>query len=823
MSDIDANTLTSALQPLIESSVDTKQPVVEKNTDQPQLQSAISQQPALAKKQSRKSVVITEPVQQPKQIETITENPISTTLEQQIQQRCKSNAKEMYAQSLRHVAEYMRLAVVVKPTTSQDSVKLQLTLERTKTVQDLCKLIEAEYAYSHNNDAQYQQQQQQDLESAKLVNSIRVITVHDAGNVSLKFDSQVQSVLNNGDTVHAICVVADNSSIDTLITRRYDAVRAFLSKEPVDIAKASYEVKASLLLHNQSGIQAFQEFCMEDFEIESLLFWLECESFRGLCHAANKGDVSRTHVDPSNKQYETLLLHARYIYLTFFSPDSQLKLNLPQDLVTADSIEWPLPRLDSVSGQYLPLKIDLCNQIQDFVFHHLALFAYPKFEKSRMFKEWKPTLNLIETRSGEPLNLENGQWIRPDNHHIYFPQDLDGMDKAIGDLLNNQTSAARSASKSASRRQSIARKRQSVISAAQSKRQSVVSAFSAWPSDENITEYYGQGPKITYAQRLRRIARERALKDVSPTGSRDSLKMKQLEEKYVPVKVNNEQIVDSLTQSSLVRLSSVSGKIGSEFEKQNQGELVGEAAADPKLEMNNAHTSADNVDPVPLASVRKEGSASLLALNELAKKKIDDYKTNTAKVDGLRKYLDEHVVPKLPHKDRPVSAISEGDGDKKKSRIQKAKKGIKKQKTFTKNLQHLADLFGESAAKSTVDELKQTKSIQTVTELLGTDEILQHLLSYDTVLTNVNHYLDEKFNLQNTEETQGDKKKRRQSVFSRLFGVGSKGSKQDKTPLGHFYNHIKDLTDQSLLEHLKTLNSSAPASPLVPSQFQSSA
>ncbi|KAI3643302.1 hypothetical protein MP228_012857 [Amoeboaphelidium protococcarum] len=431
-----------------------------------------------------------------------------------------------YQQALLHLAEFMRVYVVLN-TVSSDTIqsgtqetKLSVVVKRNSTVEQLCTRIEAEYAFNNLSTTINSSDAQED----QLITSLKVLVLADSGQVPLKFSAGVNEVLNTGDTVYVYGLyhgTAGSETFDQLeqnFEQEYNNLLQFHTKNASDLS----QVKVNLLavLHNLQLLSHFQEFCMKDFEIEHLLFWLEVEVFKNLCQIAGSSSDGSS-INTNSDEYTSLVLHARYIYFTFLSQKSSLRLNLP--VSEFHSLQWPIPHVDSVTGLQNPLNTELYDRLHYRVFQYLKQFVYPKFVQSPLYGK------MLDAAKQNPEEFKDSNFL-PGQHYLKFQQDVEGMKNAVvealaqgagnvvafnvADGVDSGSPTAKKYAYNASRSELLDLNSAGDMVQMRPKVKSSGSESGARVKFVRRTSeaFYGNGPKLTIAQKARRIQREKRLK-----------------------------------------------------------------------------------------------------------------------------------------------------------------------------------------------------------------------------------------------------------------------------------------------------------------------
>ncbi|KAJ3106576.1 hypothetical protein HDU96_008157 [Phlyctochytrium bullatum] len=112
------------------------------------------------------------------------------------------------------------------------------------------------------------------------------------------------------------------------------------------------------VLRNRLAINTFYEFCIDDYSIENLLFWLSVECFHSC--------------QPSLK-----FSYARFIFYTFISQRAPLRINLSQEVLRDIVIPTDSSKIDHL----------LFEEAQQHVYSILKGHTFVRFEKSQKIAE----------------------------------------------------------------------------------------------------------------------------------------------------------------------------------------------------------------------------------------------------------------------------------------------------------------------------------------------------------------------------------------------------------------------------------------------------
>ncbi|KAI8806028.1 hypothetical protein BJ742DRAFT_818158 [Cladochytrium replicatum] len=135
-------------------------------------------------------------------------------------------------------------------------------------------------------------------------------------------------------------------------------------------ASISSSVKRSMPLHervqevlrNKIALEFFHEFCIEEYVIENLLFWLDVEIFQSC---------------PNEFQSA----YAKYIYLLYIARGAPLQLNL------TDEVRDEVPRPPEDNSQAWPADSMIFDEAQEQVYSNLKAYTFERFERSLKWSE----------------------------------------------------------------------------------------------------------------------------------------------------------------------------------------------------------------------------------------------------------------------------------------------------------------------------------------------------------------------------------------------------------------------------------------------------
>jgi Regulator of G protein signaling domain len=112
-------------------------------------------------------------------------------------------------------------------------------------------------------------------------------------------------------------------------------------------------------LHNLILLQFFNEFCLQEYQIENVMFWIEAE-------------IYKTVIEPVNARK-----FANYLRLVYLTKNSPLGINLNNELL--EDICW--------SPDETPPS-DIFVEVQHYVFNTIKGHAFPRFIKSKLYSSF---------------------------------------------------------------------------------------------------------------------------------------------------------------------------------------------------------------------------------------------------------------------------------------------------------------------------------------------------------------------------------------------------------------------------------------------------
>ncbi|KAI8587891.1 hypothetical protein BDZ88DRAFT_423575 [Geranomyces variabilis] len=336
-----------------------------------------------------------------------------------------------------HIQLFSKLTVAVAGT----DVVMTVTINRSDTIEELSKLIEAEYAYlffmQEDDNAK---SDSGSLKTKSKRDPLVIGQMYDAGQLALKFDDKVGDVLGFTDRVsvinafegesvnRALNVDGGNESYAAPVLETATLGRnASTSGELLDDSRATAGSNASLLrsgtdeirpltqrsdntnasaqsqaslrtgktsigslddrlqscLRNKLALRFFSEACAEEYTIENLLFWLDVEVFQSL---------------PSSQRH----MYGQYIYLTYVSCFAPLQVNIPAEI--RNDIQWPMDPHHVAETTF--------DEAQEQVYAMLKNHSFLRFEKSAKYKQY------LEARAQDHNSFMQSRIAGPFAYHF---------------------------------------------------------------------------------------------------------------------------------------------------------------------------------------------------------------------------------------------------------------------------------------------------------------------------------------------------------------------------------------------------------------------
>ncbi|CAG8450620.1 16196_t:CDS:2 [Acaulospora colombiana] len=403
-------------------------------------------------------------------IKSTTSTPLSSPSIRSVHQFTHIHQKRL-SRTIQHISSFLQIIANVTPT-----ISFPVTIEKTFTIERLARQIEAEYAFKFGG-----------IEMVGHYEPLEVGLLYDVSMVALRFRDIIGDVLEHGDVIHVLNIYEDYypkdfdensdaecssynidkdlppipSTDNVLLPKSSPKEKRFslpiishhdnlnqsedndqdnsdriTSESPSPSIKQiqnfvqASESRFQAVLANTLSLRYFQKFAIRDFCVENLLFWLDVELFA----AGISCDIEDNYFE----QQQTAVIHARYIYLTYISPNAPLQVNLSDEIRRETT--WPI-------DEDADVKRDMFDEAQEAVYQLMKGHTFIRFEES---PEWKEFLKIKESdpdtykshEMTEPLekyfrpnmslmlavttNLDNGSDQAPISYH-YKEQTLHSM------------------------------------------------------------------------------------------------------------------------------------------------------------------------------------------------------------------------------------------------------------------------------------------------------------------------------------------------------------------------------------------------------------
>jgi Regulator of G protein signaling domain len=257
----------------------------------------------------------------------------------------------------KHINQFIRITV-----SFEDERSFKLTVDRTQTIEYIAKQIEAEYffRYSDNQDS--------------FDNNFQLSQIYGSGKLSIPYGSTVGETIEFDDCIFAVGLPVANEPTDINVSlnptsENYVSVFDLSNMGSVEGVAVIPESPAKMLndfgsisdrfdsvLHNLISLQFFNEFCLQEYSVENVLFWIEAE-------------VYKTIIDPSKaKRFAT------YLYLVYIKDGAPLNINMHKEIV--QEIPWPFNDVPAS---------DIFVVAQHYVYKTIKGHAYTRYENSKLF------------------------------------------------------------------------------------------------------------------------------------------------------------------------------------------------------------------------------------------------------------------------------------------------------------------------------------------------------------------------------------------------------------------------------------------------------
>ncbi|ORX95676.1 hypothetical protein K493DRAFT_337237 [Basidiobolus meristosporus CBS 931.73] len=291
-----------------------------------------------------------------------------------------------------HIFSYIRIYAQV------NNQCFAVTSSRTNTIDVLARQIEAEYAFNcssglvHTSAGRTAKYESPGIETVSQLSGYeerdpfsKLVAPLICGSlfvdqVELRFADLVGEVLNMNDIVRVVNVYeefrptrknSDNDSSGWSLHRSRNSHYNQFSK--------SLEERFQETVWNEDSLSEFQVYCLREYAIEKLLFWIEVE----LLHNARASLVPNI---------------AQYIYHTYVARDAPLQVNLCDDIQNEISVSFSSEEGIPVSSTF--------DEAQEYVYELLKQHTFRRFEESTPYKVRSKQGRAGYTLIGKVLDME---------------------------------------------------------------------------------------------------------------------------------------------------------------------------------------------------------------------------------------------------------------------------------------------------------------------------------------------------------------------------------------------------------------------------------
>ncbi|KAJ3318687.1 hypothetical protein HDV06_004100 [Boothiomyces sp. JEL0866] len=287
-----------------------------------------------------------------------------------LQRHSSKRRKSVALRVSKHINDFLRIHVRLS-----DGNEFPIMVDRNMTVEYIAKQIEAEYTCRYlldekRNTSDKMKSMTDLLQEENFENKmLTIFQLYDSSNLPISFSEKVGNVIVFDDYVYPIMsdegslgVILDECQTAELTTVQEEMGSVFLTEacSTVLIADSTIDMRLMTTLHNIIAIQFFNEFCLQEYAVENVLFWIEVEIFKTI----------------SQEDYRKLF--ARHIYLNYLKLGSPLCINISAEL------------RDELSQQELEEnpQQDMFDEIQNVVYILIKQHAYVRYESSATFKKF---------------------------------------------------------------------------------------------------------------------------------------------------------------------------------------------------------------------------------------------------------------------------------------------------------------------------------------------------------------------------------------------------------------------------------------------------
>lgn len=228
-----------------------------------------------------------------------------------------------------HIHQFIRVKICVERSNS-----FQMLIDRHSKVEYVARQIEAEYTIRYlirQNNQTAEATGISDLFDQSKAAVFEVSQIFDAVHFPIPFDGIIGAYVQFDDPIF----VTDASDV------------------PVD-SDASKE-RLTNVLDNIMALQFFMEFCLQEYSVEPLLFYIEVEIFRVI------------------SDEKEAMMFAKYLYYTYVKLGAPISINL--NMAVAEEIKWPITQ---------PVSRDIYDEAQTHAYNILNGHSFVRYEKSKL-------------------------------------------------------------------------------------------------------------------------------------------------------------------------------------------------------------------------------------------------------------------------------------------------------------------------------------------------------------------------------------------------------------------------------------------------------
>lgn len=262
--------------------------------------------------------------------------------------------------TINHIEQFISINVKFPQNQS-----LMVIIDKNSTVGYAARQIEAEYHFREQRSDE---------------NLFQISQLYDSMGEPLHFDSLISDTIQNFDETITAVGFGDfhepdkqhDSNISIFDFTKLEAINDAMFNKLNEVS--SIEERLNIVLHNLVALQFFNEFCLNENNVENVLFWIEVEVYKT--------------IEDSQKS----LKFANYLYLIYLNSEGPLFVNVDQEVIF--SIQWPF---------VVPPRRDIFDEAQFCVYNTIKGFAYMRFENSFLFQ------NFLKYKLNDPYSYIQAQ------------------------------------------------------------------------------------------------------------------------------------------------------------------------------------------------------------------------------------------------------------------------------------------------------------------------------------------------------------------------------------------------------------------------------